>query len=262
MIITENHDKKELGRLRSSVRQEASHFQWAKQGLCIFLLAMLILMNLLMGSKNFKSIVGVQKCAAGYWGLQGGFVLICILCTVVAVKLARRDQSLKLKYGGLNVSQSDIRYDSNKRLTQLLILGFCGGWVAGALGLGGGSVYNPALLAMGIPPKVSSATGLYLVTFSKIASVLVYFLDDLLNLPYGLWIGVWSCVGMVAGLLIAQFYMKKTGRQSIIVWTLVLILFCSVFAIPIFGGISLKKEVDEGLDLWAFNDICAVEEGN
>lgn len=60
----------------------------------------------------------------------------------------------------------------------LLIMGFFGGWVAGALGLGGGSIYNPALLSLGVSPKVSSASGLYLVTFSKIASVLIYFMND------------------------------------------------------------------------------------
>lgn len=126
-------------------------------------------------------------------------------------------------------------------MTALLILGFVGGLVAGALGLGGGSVYNPALLAMGTPPKVASASGLYLVTFSKIASSLVYYLNEQLDLEYGLWIGFWSCIGMVGGLLGTQFYMKKTGRQSIIVWCLVVIFVLSVISIPIFGGISLKK---------------------
>lgn len=135
-------------------------------------------------------------------------------------------------------------------------MGFVGGWVAGALGLGGGSIYNPALLYMGIPPKVSSATGLYLVTFSKIAAVLIYYLNDQLDLYYGMWIGFWSCLGMVAGLLMTNYYMKKSGRQSIIVWALVIIFVSSVIAIPIFGGLSLSKEVDEGLDLWAFSDVC------
>jgi len=54
--------------------------------------------------------------------------------------------------------------------------------------------------------------------------------------------------------------MKKTGRQSIIVWCLVVIFAVSVVAIPIFGGLSLKKEADEGLDLLAFNNLCAVKE--
>jgi uncharacterized membrane protein YfcA len=131
--------------------------------------------------------------------------------------------------------------------------------VAGALGLGGGSIYNPALLSLGIPPKVSAASGLYLVIFSKIASVLVYFLNDQLDVMYGLWISFWACFGMVLGLVLARWYMKKTGRQSIIVWCLVIIFTISVVTIPIFGGLSIKQQMDDGLDLMAFNDLCAVE---
>ena len=50
--------------------------------------------------------------------------------------------------------------------------------------------------------------------------------------------------------------MKKSGRQSIIVWCLVVIFIISVIAIPIFGGISLKKEADQGLDLLEFQSLC------
>ena len=173
-----------------------------KQGLCVVLLALLIFMNLCMGSASMDSIVGLESCSPGFWLIQVAFVVICVLATVLAVKKAQSDQSLKLKYGAINVTESDIRYDNRKRLTQLLALGFVGGWVAGALGLGGGCVYNPALLALGIPPKVSSATGLYLVTFSKIASVFVYFLAGQLDVWYGLWISGWSTVGMVISLLV------------------------------------------------------------
>ena len=65
---------------------------------------------------------------------------------------------------------------------------------------------------------------------------------------------------MVGGLIATQLYMKRTGRQSIIVWCLVVIFLVSTVAIPIFGGISLKKEKEEGLDLLAFQSICDVEE--
>ena len=75
-----------------------------------------------------------------------------------------------------------------------------------------------------------------------------------------MWIGFWSCLGMVAGLILTQYYMKKTGRQSIIVWCLVVIFVISTFAIPIFGGLSLKKEADEGLDLMAFSSLCETKD--
>ena len=237
--IDASMNQKELASLRFSIRSETSHGQWAKQGLCFLLLICLILMNLSMGSSSMPSIVGIEKCDPAYWAIQVFFMAICVVCTVVAVFLARRDQRLKLKYGGINISESDIRYHDNKSLAQLLVLGFAGGLVAGALGLGGGSIYNPALLSMGIPPKVSSATGLYLVTFSTVAAVLIYFINDQLDAYYGLWIGFWSCVGMVGGQLLTQSYMKKTGRQSIIVWCLFVIFLLSLISIPLFAGLSL-----------------------
>ena len=45
-------------------------------------------MNLAMGSKNVDSIFGIKKCAAWYWIVQGIFVSICIVCTIIAVKMA------------------------------------------------------------------------------------------------------------------------------------------------------------------------------
>lgn len=128
----------------------------------------------------------------------------------------------------------------------LLFIGLVGGWVAGALGLGGGSIYNPALLAMGIPPKVSSSTGLYLVTFSTIAASVVNYMNDNLDLGYGFWIGFWSIVGMLIGQIYTASYIKRTGRQSIIVWVLALFFVASVIMLPIFGGVSLLKQAKEG----------------
>jgi len=32
----------------------------------------------------------------------------------------------------------------------LIYVAFVAGWVAGALGLGGGAIFNPALIAMGV----------------------------------------------------------------------------------------------------------------
>jgi len=31
-----------------------------------------------------------------------------------------------------------------------MVVAFYGGWVAGALGLGGGAIFNPALISMGV----------------------------------------------------------------------------------------------------------------
>lgn len=97
-------------------------------------------------------------------------------------------------------------------MRKLLVLGFFGGFVAGALGLGGGVIFNPYLIGMGVPPKVSSSTGMYLVMFSTTAASIVYILSEKLDIVYGIWVAVWSILGSMLGLYGAGWYMKKFGR--------------------------------------------------
>lgn len=40
------------------------------------------------------------------------------------------------------------------------------GGLVGAMGLGGGVVFNPILLNLGVPPTVVAATGMYLIMYS------------------------------------------------------------------------------------------------
>lgn len=62
------------------------------------------------------------------------------------------------------------------------MVGFVGGWVAGALGLGGGAIFNPVLLQMGVDAKVSSSTGMFMILFSTGASFAVYLINNMLNI--------------------------------------------------------------------------------
>jgi len=83
---------------------------------------------------------------------------------------------LKIKHGKINVVDSDILLSSSN-VRCVVLLGFFGGLIAGALGLGGGVIFNPMLLMLGLPPLVSSASGLFLVTFSKIATSTIYLVN-------------------------------------------------------------------------------------
>lgn len=143
-----------------------------------------------------------------------------------------------------------------KVLRNVLFLGFMGGWVAGALGLGGGVIFNPLLISMGVPARVSSATGMYLITFSKIVTCVIYFLYGELVMDYALWAAFVSVIGSIMGLASVNWYMRKFGRQSIIIFCLTLILGLSVIGVPLFGAQNLRKEAAAGKDITAFKGIC------
>ena len=162
---------------------------------------------------------------------------------------------MKEKYNNINLVPSDLRFHG-RILRNVLALGFGGGWVAGALGLGGGVIFNPLLLAMGVPPKVSSATGMYIITFSKIATCLIYLLYGLLMMDYALWIAFWSSIGAIIGLKAANWYMAEFGKQSIIVFCLTFIMIVSTIGVPFFGAIDLARKSKNGEDIRAFGSIC------
>lgn len=150
------------------------------------------------------------------------------------------EQNLKVKYNK-GISKSDLKY-SPSILRKLVAVAFAGGWVSGALGLGGGAIFNPVFLSLGIPPAVTSSTGMYLVMFTTLGSSITYTLQKTMNIQYALWIGSWCVLGSITGMKLLDKFMKKWNRQSPIVFLLATILGLSAILIPVFGAIELIQK--------------------
>ena len=147
---------------------------------------------------------------------------------------------------------SDI--DLNKsNMCKLIGFSFVGGWVSGALGLGGGAIFNPLLLSMGVPPKVSSSTGMYMIIFSTGASTISYLLNGMLNVGYGIWVGSFCVLGTITGMVALEKIMTKFDRQSPLVMLLAFIMGISALAVPYFG----LTKLDTSQDIWALGSLCA-----
>ena len=114
--------------------------------------------------------------------------------------------------------------------------------MSGALGLGGGAIFNPVLLSMGIPPAVSSSTGMYLVMFTTFGSSITYTIQGTMNIEYAVWTGAWCVLGSFMGMKLLDVLMKKYNRQSPIVFLLTGILGLSALLIPVFGAIDLIEK--------------------
>lgn len=133
---------------------------------------------------------------------------------------------------------SDLQY-KGRPLILLLIFAFFGGWVSGAFGLGGGSVFNPLMIELGVPPKVSTSTGMYMIMFSTFASSVIYITYGALNQDFALWLGFWSVIGIMSGMVLVDSLIKRYNRQSILVFILVLVLGISAIMVPIFNGLEV-----------------------
>jgi len=99
---------------------------------------------------------------------------------MLSIRMVNYEQNLKVKYNK-GISKSDLKY-SPSIVRKLVAVAFAGGWVSGALGLGGGAIFNPVFLSLGIPPAVTSSTGMYLVMFTTFGSSITYILQDTMNI--------------------------------------------------------------------------------
>ena len=151
---------------------------------------------------------------------------------------------------------SDIRY-SGVQLKSLLFFAFVGGWVGGALGLGGGSIFNPLMISLGVPPSVSTSTGMYMIMFSTGASTLMFKTYGALNLTFGFWLGFWCSFGILIGVSLVNHLIKIYKRQSLLVFFLVFMLALSAVLVFVQNIIQyLVDEESEKEQLWKISSIC------
>ena len=134
---------------------------------------------------------------------------------------------------GLNLPEGELEI-SGSGLFQLICGSVIGG-IVGALGLGGGVVFNPVLLDLGVPPTVVAATGMFLIMYSQASNTAIYILVDYLPINFALWIGMCSCFGILAVMVLLTRLIQSTGRHSIIVLILALTLLASAAMVPFFS---------------------------
>ena len=219
--------------------REAGQKQWLKQGICAILLVCIILLNSLLPSSTEESPIGIKLCGWIYWIIVVLFLVVCGLMTWVSIKINSAEQKLKMKYK-VNFNEGDVIFEG-KALVILVSIGFVGGLVAGALGLGGGSIYNPALLSLGVHPKVSGATGMFLVLFSTVNSVLIDWINGFLDIKYALWISSYSLIGSIVGMMLTDKVVAMTGKPSVMVLVLVVVFVLSTISTPTFAYFSLRN---------------------
>jgi hypothetical protein len=231
--------------------QEKGHGQWRKHSLNFFIFGVLVFLDVFRGSKHSPSIFGVKPCSWEDWTSLSLYVVICAVVCLYSVRNIQWEQDLKKRYGkGLEPGDIDME---GKNLGILLFFSGFGGFASGALGLGGGSIFNPLLLSMGVPPKVASASGMYMIIFATGSSTVAYIINDMLNLDYSLWVGSFNVAGTILGMIALRAVMKKLNRQSPLVFLLVLIFSISVIACPYFG---IKDALRNKSQMWDLNSIC------
>jgi hypothetical protein len=100
-------------------------------------------------------------------------------------------------------------------------VGGLAGFLGGLLGVGGGNIVVPALVALGFDPKKASATTSFVVIFSSLTGFFGHL--SLAGMDYGLL--AWTAAGSAGGAALGSWLMvaKLKGRQVKVIIGLVLL---------------------------------------
>lgn len=141
--------------LRDILASEKVPSKWNIQVL-IAMFVVVLLINLLKGGGALKSPLGI-KCGSNSFWMANALMLGCI----GVVSWMGRRRLLKKYYEkrkcGFRYVEGDIQWNERATVVYPMICAMAG-FFAGMFGVGGGIVKGPLMLAMGVHPKVSSAT--------------------------------------------------------------------------------------------------------
>lgn len=128
--------------------------------------------------------------------------------------------------------------------------------MSGGLGIGGGVVITPLLLSSGQPPSVASVTSVYIIFFSTLSSFIQFMCLGTLNYQYALFNGGFVLVGSLLGLWLIGKWVRRSNKQSILVFLLCFMSFLGAAAIATTHAFKAESQIDEGINIWKFDEIC------
>ena len=143
-----------------------------------------------------------------------------------------------------------------KNIISTLTVGFMCSFVGQIFGFGGAIFFNPVQVFLGINPLVASTTSQYIQIFTNTQSVFLFVIFGKLNYSYTIGLSIFAGIGVISGMCLMGWYIKKFKRTSIIVFALGVAIIISVLFASTSNIKNLILQSEHGVDIWHGDSIC------
>lgn len=106
---------------------------------------------------------------------------------------------------------------------------------------------------IGVNPQVAAASGMYITLYNTASTMIQFIIIGRLPLVWSLFLAVFVISCSIVGILVINDYVKKSGRQSIIVFILGAFILGSGIVTPVFSFVTMTGSA---YNLWGFGSIC------
>ena len=203
-----------------------------------------LVISFLRGGDGADSIIGVKYCSWLYWLLTFGPFPIYLLITWWMVSIARKYPVLGHKN---ELTKKDIFL--------LMMSGFVAGIAAGFLGIGGGMIKGPMMLALEIEAEEMAATSSFMILMTSSATSIQYIAEGLMPyVEFGVFAGM-GFISFIIGVIFLRWLVKKMGNRSIFLYFLAAIIMISAILMSVVGIEIIIDDVKAHASM-GFRSLC------
>merc|ERR1719356_1242643 len=189
-------------------------------------------------------ITGVSLCSAAYWILTFLPIPIMIGVSYFMTKREYNYYQIKMNSGCWVPAFGDIELTGNfVRILKYPLIASIAGVLGGLLGIGGGMIVSPLLIALGVIPTVAAATSAMAVLITSSSAMLQFLLIGYLRWDYTIFFMSIGVIGTFIGQTAVNFAVRKYGRTSVVVFAVVAIMGLAILLMTINGIIELVDGV-------------------
>jgi uncharacterized membrane protein YfcA len=200
----------------------------------------IVVTSVLKGGHGTTSPIGIRSCTTWYWVLVAlPFPLIAVIIAITIIYVISR-YKLKRKLG-YRFARGDVPWT----FTNTVIYPSCSflvGIMSAFLGIGDGSMKAPLLLEMGLLPQIATATSGFMILTTSSSSAIQYWILGKLPTDYAVLFFINGFLSAAIGHFVVSTIVKKTGRPSILVWILAIVICCSAFLMTGLGGYEIYRD--------------------
>ncbi|KAM0952329.1 putative transmembrane protein TauE [Dioscorea sansibarensis] len=223
--------------------------RWAKLVILVLVWLSFFGLHVLLGNKDGQSIIHIKPCAVGYWLITLSQIPLAIGFTAYILyarhRLCNEDHHEDKRIKNI-VGQNGI---STQPKFIFPVAALLSGIIGGLLGIGGGLLINPVLLQIGVPPQRTAATTCFMVLFSSSLSSAQYLILGMKGVKQALVYAQLCIVGSALGLIMMQRVVIKSGRASLIVFMVSIVMALSTISITSFGAIDVLRDYSAGKNM-------------
>jgi len=244
-------EEKEEEEMKEFLKEEQRLIPFEKYREVFIMIFAIVVLVLLRGSKATPSLIEIPYCGLKYWI----FLLVILLFFVLMFwRTSRLVQSWQNKRVEMGLKYSNELHLSKDRILTIGGLAGCAGIIGASISIGGGMIMQPFFLHWGLPPRDTSYTCAFFIIFTLFNTTYQQLLAGALNLHQIAWFGGIAFVCSFLSSKIVGAYIRKTGKQSVLLQLLVIV---SAISIVMEVYVTIDEVKHDYAKLIAWKDICA-----